>query len=578
MSLFEFYLTTFNSDKLREFVRLCGGPNNLTRKEDRARFLAGTMSSATEVRRLWGKLSTLEQKAVAVAFHNDGVFDADIFIAQYGSLPPRPKKNTWSWETEAIVLDLFLVEGSIPPQIMPLLAAIAPPPDPFQISGISSEPPQVMLHKQPVPQTIALREENGRYDLLIFLGLCARGDLKLSSTSLRLTPKSVTTLLAQLTMGDFIDFAEKADDTILCFGLTTFAFQAGLIDSQGQLQELGKRYLATEAPGLLFEALENWSEANAFDEITRIKCIRGLRTRGLRLTRPAERRQKIIEALSWCPTGVWIKMDDFYRGLKIWHFDFEIEEGGLDKLYIGTGSYYRDAWASSHSQWLLTTGLYVNAVLWETLASIGAIDIVYAEDGEDIFPAEAYTYDDSVYSAYDGLLYFRINPLGAFLFGQAGAYTPTRTADEALFALSPAGHVALLRPQELSVAHRAQIEQMADPAGAGYQLSVVKLLQALEVSATLETQRAFLAQRHRGPLPAEIVALFDRVETDSKALTIQAKSLTIRVRSAEIAQKVMDDPVAGKIARRLDDRTLLIPASRERAFRQALHLVGYGLA
>jgi hypothetical protein len=55
--------------------------------------------------------------------------------------------------------------------------------------------------------------------------------------------------------------------------------------------------------------------------------------------------------------------------------------------------------------------LYTNAVLWEYLGSIGALDLLY-------LPPEVVEYD----SLYEGLIFFRINPLGAYLFGQAGEY------------------------------------------------------------------------------------------------------------------------------------------------------------
>ena len=124
-----------------------------------------------------------------------------------------------------------------------------------------------------------------------------------------------------------------------------------------------------------------------FDAVTRLQALRGLRARGVRLTPPAERNQHIVEALSWCPAGVWIAVADFYRAIKIWHFDFEIEQGGLDKLYVGYSGYNNyGEWAPVKDKWLLTNGLYINAVLWETLGSIGALDIAYVEDAEGTFP------------------------------------------------------------------------------------------------------------------------------------------------------------------------------------------------
>lgn len=405
-----------------------------------------------------------------------------------------------------------------------------------------------------------------------------QGVIKLSNTSLRLTPKSVELLRQQLVAGDFVADAASADDTIICFGLTIFAQQAGLITGQGKLTESGTHYLTTEDPALLLDAFEHWSEQGDFDAVTRIRAIRGLRARGVRLTPPAERNQRIVEALSWCPIGVWISLPDFYRAVKIWHFDFDIERGGLDKLYVGYSSYDRyEAWAPAQSQWLLTNGLYINALLWEILASIGALDVAYVEAGAGVFAAETYSYDESIFSRYDGLTHFRVNPLGAYLFGQADAYAPSQPVDAALFSVAADGHIALLKDATLSVAHLAQLAQFTDEVDGGYQLSVQKLLALLESAPSLDLPRAFLAQRNRGPLPEAFVALLRQVEENSRALQIQAKALTIRVHSAEVAQAVLNDPAAGKIVRRLDERTFLIPANKETAFRNALRALGYGL-
>ena len=97
MTLFDFYMENYNSDDLKQWVDLCGGSSRITRKAERAEFLAQTLTSAAEVRRLWDKMDDLSRKAVAAAYHNEGNFDSDAFVAQYGRLPQRPRKDSWSW-------------------------------------------------------------------------------------------------------------------------------------------------------------------------------------------------------------------------------------------------------------------------------------------------------------------------------------------------------------------------------------------------------------------------------------------------------------------------------------------------
>ena len=447
MSLFDYYMETYNSDVLKEWVDLCGSPKGLTRKADRAEFLVRTMTSAQEVRRLWGEMDDLSRKAVAAAYHNEGSFHADAFIAQYGSLPARARRNAWSWYGNPILMDLFMPDNTIRPEIMPLLAPLVPEPERFRLEGVAAQTVAVTIGDEQIPCTIAQREDPGRRDLLALLSLANQGVLRFNSTGSRLTPKSAELLQGQLAEGDFavVATADGEAESIICFGLPMFALQAGLVTSQGKLTPAGTRYLATEDPDLLLEAFEHWSETGDFDAVTRLQALRGLRARGVRLTRPAERNQRIVEALSWCPAGVWIALQDFYRAVKIWHFDFEIEQDGLEKLYVGYSGYNNyGEWASTQDMWLLTNGLYINAVLWETLGSIGALDVAYVEDAEGMFPAEVYAYDESTYSRYDGLMCFRINPLGAFLFGQADVYVPSRPVDAALFSAAADGRITLL--------------------------------------------------------------------------------------------------------------------------------------
>ncbi len=243
MSLFDFYMENYNSDVLKEWVDLCGSPKGVTRKADRAEFLARTMTSAMEVRRLWGEMDELSRKAVAAAYHNDGSFNADAFVAQYGRLPDRPRRNSWSWYGKPILMDLFIPDNTILPEIMPLLAPLVPEPERFRLEGVAADTVAVTIGDEQIPCTIARREEPGRRDLLALLSLANQGLLKFNSTGSRLTPRSVELLREQLAEGDFeVDFAgNAADEAIICFGLAMFARQAGLITSQGKLTPAGTR-------------------------------------------------------------------------------------------------------------------------------------------------------------------------------------------------------------------------------------------------------------------------------------------------------------------------------------------------
>jgi hypothetical protein len=525
----------------------------------------------------------LSQKAVAAAYHNDGLLNTDAFVAQYGSLPERPKRSEWHYSREPILLDLFLYHDRIPTDMMPLLASLAPPPDKFQIEGLGEAPQTAPSFNEAQPLWRAETEEAGQHDLLVFLRLVDQGAIRLGASS-RLQPTSVAKLAENLLVGDFLPLPQKIDleDTYRPYGLNMFAIGAGLTlgGTRSQLTEKGKTYLNTQDPELLLDAFETWADESSFDELERIPAIRGRRSRNIRLTAPGARRARIVEALSWCPVGVWIPIEDFYRAIKIWHFDFDLEEGHDENLYMGySKEVVYHGWAEPADRWLLTRGLYINAILWEYLGSIGALDLLYLHPEDADFPAEAYYHEDEVYySRYDGLKYFRINRLGAYLFGQAGAYSPPPRERQALYTVTPALQIVVHDPVALTPNLRAQLAQLAVDEGDGrYRLDTQLLLTALADGHNAGDLAGLLAQGSGGPLPSEVVAWFDEVKNNSQAFSLAGEAFLLKADTAALVQMALADPTLGKFCKLLDARTLIVPANRATALRNRLKELGYGV-
>ena len=179
---------------------------------------------------------------------------------------------------------------------------------------------------------------------------------------------------------------------------------------------------------------------------------------------------------------------------------------------------------------------------------------------------------------YDGLTYFRINPLGAYLFGQSAEYEPVRPADESFFVVSADRRLKLLDPARLTPVVAARLAQLATPeADQVYRLDDQKILAALDEGMDVETMRDFLTRRNRGPLPAEVDEWIARLDANSRAFSIKSNPLLIRAGSVDLAQAVLADAALGKYTKALDDRTLVIPASYETRFRNRLRELGYGV-
>jgi hypothetical protein len=572
------------NDQLKQLTQLSGECRGLNRKDDLVNCLLHLLLSPDSLRRLWQRLDELSQKAVAHAYHNEGEFNEIAFAAQYGSLPERPSANRFfTWQKLPILLDLFIYNRTLPDDLMPLLEKLAPPPDKFQLEGLAEAPQEMDWFDEKLKFMRAETERTGQHDLLAYLRLVAQGELSVTPTTGALTLAGYKKIVDNLLAGDFLPLPNnyRANQTIRPFGLDIFARGAGLVTQQRRsglaLTELGQQYYQSQEPELLLEAFECWSQTGAFDELTRIAGLRGLRSGQTRLTPPASRREAVIEALSWCPVNVWIDIEDFYRAVKIWHFDFEVELTQFTNLYIGArdyGTLYGEAY------WRVVKGLYINALLWEYLGSMGAVDLVYTEPWYANMRRHFDYYDDNMdhLSLYDGLRYFRINPLGAYLLGQARQYTPSKPLNPPLFTISPDKLLTVIEPGQLTPNDEHLLSLMTVSLGHGrYRLDTQQFLSALEAGQDWQELHDFLTGRHQGPLPEEVVNWLARLQQNSQAFKSGGQALLIKVNDPALIELVLADPQLQKFCSQIDRRTLVVPANREKAFRSRLKALEYVL-
>jgi len=571
------------NDQLKRLTRMlerCGGA---TRKDDLVGCIVETLTRPEKLRPVWDNLDALSQKAVGAAFHNDGEFNASAFVAQYGQLPERPQSR-WFWQQEPILLDLFIYDGILPQDLRPLLEPLVPPPERFKVQGLKNAPTVVLEEGgYTIPLIRAETERAGLHDLVAYLRLAEQGNINCSSTTGNTTVAGIKKILnVMLAADDFLPLPDKfrANQTIRPFGLDTFAREAGLVKytkrSGLHLTALGRQFYQSQEPALLLEAFESWTHADNFDELSRISALRGLNARGTRLTKPGKRREAIIEALSWCPVDVWINIEDFYRGIKIWHFDFEVETTPFSNLYVGSQEY---GMMRGENYWIVTKGLFTNVILWEYLASIGAVDLLYVRPEEaDIAWSYDFYYDDEALSDYDGLKYFRINRLGAYLLGQAGEYRPSVALEPKLLEISPDKQVTITDPARLTPNDQHQLELLAEPLKAGgYRLDTQRLLTAIEAGQEWPQLWDFLGSRHSGPLPEEIQNWFEQLRQNSQAFKVQDQALLIKASSPELVEMTLADRVLKRFCRPVDSTTLVVPAGKEKDFRARLKELEYVL-
>jgi uncharacterized protein (DUF2249 family) len=557
-------LYSFIVEDLKQLVRLCGGPGpDGVRKEQLVEYIAGRLTHPVALAEIWRRLDPLSQKAVATAYHAGGEFATEAFVAQYGELPGQMAglslpSMIYVFNRELSPVELFIHGGEIPEEIMDLLGPLVPPPEKFRVEGLERTPHAIDIDGERLTLLRADTEQTGLHDLLVYLRMLRQGEIRTSTTSRRLTPASVRKLLNNLLDGDFFSHAEgaKPSGAIRPAGLAAFARESGLAGAFDTLTEPGNALLKDHDLEAFLHAFETWTHEGSFDELGRISAVKGQKSKHARLTAPAERHEAIVEALSWCPAGVWISVEDFHRALKVWRFDFEIDLSG--HLYVDDASYrwYDDATIRE---------LYTNAVLWEYLGSIGALDLLY-------FPPEVAEYD----SLYEGLIFFRINPLGAYLFGQAGEYEPPQPLDDPFFSIDSELVLTLEDPAALTPNLRQELGRFTVEQGDHrYRLDTGRVLDEIERGEDLRYVADFLERHHRGPLPEHVSHWLQELAANRGAFKRKSDALLVQVRSRELLKTVFEDPTLKRSARVLEGRTLIVPSSKERSFRNRLKELGY---
>ena len=131
---------------------------------------------------------------------------------------------------------------------------------------------------------------------------------------------------------------------------------------------------------------------------------------------------EIVQALAESPVNEWIDFNEFSRFMRASDFDFEITSDPWT-LYVSEAHYGSLGYNGFHG-WNILQDRYLKCIFMEYLTTLGMVDIAY------VHPADApsdfgdlWGTDELYYlSRYDGLLKFRITPLGAYCLASAKEY------------------------------------------------------------------------------------------------------------------------------------------------------------
>ncbi|MCX6629649.1 MAG: hypothetical protein NTW28_18685 [Candidatus Solibacter sp.] len=578
-----------NADDLRRLAVL-SGEKPPTRKADMAAVIVRHLAGAG-LRGVWEGLDEMQRAAVAEVVHSTAFrFDAKRLRAKYGQDPDWGVAGKYGRGAKPSPLRFFFYGGVMPTDLKQRLKTFVPAPRRTTLAGLERLPPIYVppsgqpAEDEPEPLTIHETERKAQRELLAVLRLVDAGKLTVSDKTHRPSSAAVVSITAILDGGDYYPHVPPKSgwDDENAGPIRAFAWplliQAGklaqLSGTRLQLTKTGRQALSAPAAKTLRSLWNSWMGTTLLDELARIDCVKGQSGKGKRgLTSVARRRESIAIGLAECPAGAWVSSDDFLRYLTASGNDFTVTRDAWG-LYICDQQYGSLGYDGSGP---LLDDRYAFCLLLEYAATLGLIDVALIPpadaraDFRDMWGTDALPF----FSRYDGLMYLRLTPLGAWCLGAESNYQPVAAEDKPLFRVLPSLEIVVV-DAELEPADRLALNSYATPvADWVWRLEPLKLLSAIADGRPVSEIREFLEGRGFSAIPDTVEDLLADVALRSTAIRDCGLARLIECADAALAAMLAGEARMRKLCTLVGDRRLVVPVASEAAFLRVLRELGY---
>jgi hypothetical protein len=543
------------------------------------------------LRALWDRLDDIQRMAVAeTAYALDGFFDGNRFRAKHGRLPDFTIKENgrrYSYYGPPTALGLFLYHQdgcySLPDDLRERLIAFVPEPEAVRLSTIETLPDEIGEGRLTVRHT----ERDAMVDLSVLLRLTDQGKIQVSDKTSLPGAATLRLLTESLAGGDFYADKPKQDQRgqeigpIKAFSWALMLQAAGLAQRNGSklaLSTAGRKALASSQASVLGTIWNKWLKSSLFDEFSRVDVIKGQKSKGRVMTALAPRRAAINEILRRCPVGAWIDVDDFSRFMQATGHTFEVTHNPW-KLYISDAQYGSLGNNGFHHSWEILQLRYLLCFLFEYAAALGVIDVAYIEPTEarNDFGDLWGTDDLEFLTRYDGLIYFRVTPLGAWCLGSVEDYTPAPIQPSVKLSVLPSLQVNVVGGS-LSTEESLTLDTWAvEATDKSWRLDRQKAVGAIEKGRDIAELRVFLQTREDQPLPETVESFIKTTGKQGKALKISGTALLIDCENAEIAATIATHKETASLCLRAGDRQLVVRLENEEKFWSLIRILGFGM-
>jgi len=597
----ELALDSMTADELRKLAALTG-QKVPGRKADIAALIVQHLAGE-RLRTVWEGLDELQRAAVAEAVHSpSSQFYSGQFRAKYGGDPNWGSEGKYRSERTPSRLCLFLYRDyMLPADLKARLLKFVPAPRQAAIATVDRLPPtygrsfdrwneQLRTSEtgtEEVPIAVHETERAAQRELLSVLRLVDAGKVAVSDKTRRASGATVDAITAILDGGDYyppVPVVDRCHDEnagpIRAFAWPLLIQAGGLAQLAGtrlQLTKAGRKALSEPAAGTIRTLWTKWINTTILDELARIDCVKGQTGKGKRgLSAVSDRRAAIAYSLEDCPPGGWIAIDEFCRYMRATGNDLAVARDAWG-LYIGEQQYGSLGYAGS-AQFL--DDRYLLSLLHEYAATLGMIDLalIPPAGARDDFRKLWGSDELPFFSRYDGLMYFRLTPLGAYCLDVDTNYQPAPVEVKPVLRVLPNLEVAATG-SDLEQSDRLALDAYATPVSDFvWRLEAGKLLAAIEAGRKVEEIREFLAARSGAALPDTATRLLDDVAERTTKVHDRGLARLVECADAALAALIANDARTRKHCMRAGERHLVVTGTSDAAFRRALRDAGYLLA
>ena len=546
--------------------------------------------SGLGLRALWDCLDDAQRLAVAETMHAPhGLFNPAQFEAKYGRLPDFTLKQEERYGFSygpPTRLNLLLHRDedgySVPVDIRERLEAFVPEPAPVRLNTVETLPETCGDD----PLLVRHSERDAIVDLSVLLRLADQGMIQVSDKTSLPSASTLRLLTEKLAGADFYPHKAKQHSwdqeigPIKAFAWPLLLQSSGLAQRNGAklaLSKAGLKALSATPASVLRTIWKKWLKSNLLDEFSRIDVIKGQKSNGRIMTALAPRRAAIDDALRCCPVGTWIDVDELSRFMRAADYTFEVTHDPW-KLYIAEQQ-YGSLGHDGYHDWAILQLRYLLCFLFEYTAPLGIIDVAYIDptgardDFGDMWGAD----DLEFLSRYDGLIYFRLTPLGAYCLELSEDYTPARIESTVRLSVLPGLQVNVMDGQlaaEESLTLGTWAEQQTD---GSWRLDRQKALAAIEKGHDIAELGGFLQARDDQPLPETVESFIKTCQRHGTALKIVGTTLLIECQDAETAAMIATHKETAGLCLRAGDRQLVVRLEHEEKFRSLIRILGVGM-